>query len=76
MYDFRCKKWQKEQELIKNATIIVNLKENLEVPLFTQIHISDFIEEINGNIINDADVLLVGSADFNYFKKRIMPQSI
>ena len=42
-----------EEERIKNATIIVNLKEDLKTPLFTEIKVSDYITEINGNIIED-----------------------
>ena len=42
-----------EEERIKNATIIVNLKEDLKTPLFTEIKVSDYITEINGNLIED-----------------------
>lgn len=42
-----------EEERIKNATIIVTLKEDLKTPLFTNIKVSDYIVEINGNIIED-----------------------
>lgn len=42
-----------EEERIKNATIIVKISEDLKVPLFTKIKVSDYITEINGKIIDD-----------------------
>ncbi len=48
-------KKEKEEYLqtIKNATIIVNLKEDLNVEFMSSIKVSDFIEEINGKITSD-----------------------
>lgn len=43
-----------QEEALKNATIIVNLKEDLDVEFDTICHISDFIEYINGNIVEDS----------------------
>ena len=38
---------------IKNAKIIVDLVDNLEIEVFSEINVSDLIESINGKLIND-----------------------
>ena len=43
----------KEQEIVKNAKIIVDLKENLTVSFFSEHKVSDFIENINGELLDD-----------------------
>ena len=40
-------------ETIKNATIIINLKENLTTEFLSNVKTSDFIEEINGELTSD-----------------------
>ena len=44
---------KEQQELLKRATIIVKLKENLNVSFYSDVKVSDLIEEINGNIVDD-----------------------
>lgn len=41
---------------IKNAVIIVELKEPLETEFLSKVKVSDFIENINGTIINDYSI--------------------
>ena len=43
-------------DILKEAKIIVNLKENLTVSFFSEHKVSDFIESINGKIIDDFSV--------------------
>lgn len=51
------KKKQKEyEENLKEATIIVNLKDDLTSPFMEIKKVSDFIEEINGEIIDDYNI--------------------
>lgn len=47
------KRKKEELERIANATIIVNLKENTTASFMQEVHVSDFISEINGKIIDD-----------------------
>ncbi len=42
-----------ELEKIQKAKIVIKLKDNLEIPVFAKTKVSDFIDEINGNIIDD-----------------------
>ena len=55
---------------IKNAKIIVNLVDNLEIDVFSEIKVSDLIESINGELINDykIDTTRVGAkkVDFKF----------
>lgn len=41
------------QEETKNVEVIVNYKENLTIPFLSEYKVSDFIEYINGEIIDD-----------------------
>lgn len=41
---------------IKNAKIIVNLKDELKAEVYSTVKISDFIENINGKIVNDKKI--------------------
>ncbi|MBQ4030735.1 MAG: hypothetical protein II625_03160 [Bacilli bacterium] len=47
------KKEKEEQERIANATIIVDLKPETTVSFMEEVHVSSFIENINGTIIDD-----------------------
>ena len=50
-------KAKKEEELrIANATIIVELKEDLTAAFYSDIKVSDFIENINGELIEDFQI--------------------
>lgn len=65
------KAYEEEQEKIKNATVIVNLKEDRSIPFYTNnIRISDFINDINGKIIDDKviDTEVIGeqTIEFEY----------
>ena len=53
---------------IKNAKIIVKLKENRLVEVFDNVKISDFIDEINGKIIKDSkiDTTKVGEQEITF----------
>lgn len=42
-----------EEEKIKNAVVIVELKEDLETEFLSKVKVSDFITNINGKIVND-----------------------
>ena len=59
-----------EKQKIKNATIIVELKDDLTIPFNEECKISDFIEKINGKIVNDYEIdttlLGVQKIDFYY----------
>ena len=44
--------------LIKNAEIIVELNDNLEVEVFSEVKLSDFIKSINGTLIDDCNLCL------------------
>lgn len=60
---------QKEyEEKIANATIIVNLKEDLTVPFLESAKVSDFIENINGEVISDyqIDTSKMGEQEVNF----------
>lgn len=45
-----------EKNKIKNAKIIVTLKEPLETEFLSEVKVSDFIESINGTILNDYQI--------------------
>ncbi len=67
-------KLKKEQEeLIKNATIVVTLKEDLTASFFSEKRVSDYIEYINGNLINDyfIDTTIIGEQEifFEYINE-------
>lgn len=53
---------------IKFAKIEVILKENLETPFLSEVKVSDFIESINGNIIDDyiIDTKEIGSQEIAF----------
>lgn len=44
------------QEIAEDVDVIVNLKENLTVSFFSNYKVSDFIEYLNGNIVDDYTV--------------------
>ena len=64
---------KEEDEKIKNAIIKVTLKEDLTTSFLSQVKVSDFIEEINGEITNDftIDTSKIGSKEisFNYINE-------
>ena len=70
LFYFGYKKYQeyKEQERIRNAKIVVNLKENLKITYDTKLKISDLIESINGDIIHDTylDTASLGKRSVNF----------
>jgi len=47
------KRIKEEQERIANATIIVELKEPRTITFMQEVHVSDFIENINGKLKDD-----------------------
>lgn len=58
----------KEEEKIKNATIIVDLKQNLNAEFYSDIKVSDFIENINGTIVDDykIDTTILGEKKIKF----------
>ena len=62
------KRIKEELERIANATIIVKLKEDTTVPFLEEVHVSDFITEINGKIIDDykIDTSTLGSKTITF----------
>ncbi len=51
---FKAVREQKElEEKIKNATIKINLKEDLSIDFLGEVKVSDFITDINGTIVDD-----------------------
>ena len=70
LFYFGYKKYQdyKEEQRIKNAKIVVNLKDNLKVTYDSKLKISDLIEEINGEIIQDnyLDTAALGKKTVNF----------
>ena len=54
--------------LIKNAEIIVELNDNLEVEVFSEAKLSDFIKSINGTLIDDFEINTteVGTRPINF----------
>ena len=44
---------RKQQEIIKNAKIEVTLKDNLVASFYSKVKVSDYIESINGTIVDD-----------------------
>lgn len=57
-----------EEQKIKNATIIVELVDNLEVEFDASAKVSDFITNINGTIIDDYDIdtLKIGPKEIKF----------
>ena len=53
---------------IKNAKIVVELKEDLNVEFLSEVKVSDFIKNINGNIIEDyiVDTKSIGEKEINF----------
>lgn len=53
---------------IKNAKIVVELKENLETVVYSKVRVSDFITNINGTISNDylIDTKTVGEKEIKF----------
>ena len=52
--NYQEKKAEEEyQEILKTATIIVDIKDNLDVSFYSDVKVSDFIENINGTIVDD-----------------------
>ncbi len=47
---------EEKLEQIKKATIKVTLKDELEVPFLSSVKVSDFITDINGEIIDDYEI--------------------
>lgn len=47
---------EKEREALENATIIVKFRENMTVEFDSDIRVSDFITELNGNIVDDKKI--------------------
>lgn len=45
-----------EENKVKNAKIVVNLKSDLNIPFNTKHKVSEYIEYINGEIIDDYDI--------------------
>lgn len=70
LFYFGYKKYQeyREEQRIKNAKIVVNLKDNLKVTYDTKLKISDLIEYINGEIIHDTylDTADLGKKKINF----------
>ena len=70
LFYFGYKKYQdyKEEQRIKNAKVVVVLKDNLKVTYDTKLKISDLIEEINGEIIHDnyLDTAALGKKTVNF----------
>lgn len=44
---------KEEENKIKNAVVVLELKENLNVEFLSEVSVSDFIENINGKIVDD-----------------------
>lgn len=44
---------EKIEEILKTATILVELKEDLNVSFYSEVKVSDFITNINGSIVDD-----------------------
>lgn len=53
---------------IKNAKIVIELKEELETEFLSEVKVSDFIENINGNIIEDyiVDTKSIGEKEVKF----------
>lgn len=47
---------EKERQALENAVILVELKEDLTIPFDSDVKISDFIANINGEIIDDKKI--------------------
>ncbi len=57
-----------QENRVKNATIIVDLVDDLEVPFASKRSVSDFIEDINGKIIDDfkVDTVSLGEKEIKF----------
>ena len=70
LFYFGYKKYQeyREEQRIKNAKIVVNLKEDLKFTYDTKLKISDLIEYINGDIVHDTylDTASLGKKTVNF----------
>lgn len=65
----KLKEEEKQQELlVKEATVIVELKEDLTSPFLSTKKVSDYIENINGTIIDDyeIDTSNLGEKEINF----------
>ena len=64
---------EKEKERIKNAKVIVTLEEELNAPFYTKPKVSDYIKDINGEIVDDytIDTTQVGEKEifFEYINE-------
>ena len=47
---------KKQIELLKSAVIKVELKSDLNIPFGSEVHISDYIDNINGTLIKDKEI--------------------
>lgn len=56
------------QELISRAKVVVNLKEDTTIPFYSNVKVSDFITEINGELIDDykIDTTKLGEQKINF----------
>lgn len=66
---FKAYKEQKEyEEKLKNATIIVELKDNMSTKFLSEAKVSDFITNINGTLIDDytIDTSSIGEVEVNF----------
>ena len=61
-------KEKEQEEIVKNATIIVNLKEDLSASFFSEKRVSDYIDYINGTIIDDyiIDTTAIGEKEIKF----------
>lgn len=59
---------KQEEEKIKNAIVIINLKDNLETEFLSEVHVSDFIEYINGTLVDDykIDTKTIGEKEIKF----------
>ena len=53
---FKQIKQRKEEERIKNATVIVDLKDDLSIPFLEDAKVTDFILNINGTVVSDYNI--------------------
>lgn len=62
------KEERRQKELLKNATIIVDLKEDLAINILDSVKVSDFITNINGTIVDDfiIDTSKLGSKEVSF----------
>lgn len=67
---------EKEKKALENATIIVNLKDDLSVAFDTKAKISDFIVDLNGKIVEDKLVDTTKLGDKELFFEYINDEGI